>query len=45
MYGWLCTKLPRPVVNLFYGLWYASLIAVIALLASEPVVDFYYLHG
>jgi hypothetical protein len=45
MYDWLCSKLPRPVVNLLYGAWYAGLMVSIALLASEPVADFYYLHG
>lgn len=45
MYAWLCMKLPRPLANLLYVLWYAGLMASIALLASEPVVNFYYLHG
>jgi len=45
MYDWLCSKLPRPWVNLLYGAWYASLMILILLLADKPAADFYYLHG
>jgi len=45
MYNWLCSRLPRPLVNLGYGLWYACLLVLILYLADRPVVDFYYLRG
>ena len=45
MYDWLSSRLPRPLLNALYALWYAGLLVAIALLADQPVVDFYYLHG
>jgi hypothetical protein len=45
MYEGLCSKLPRGMVNVLYGIWYASLMVLILDLAEYPMADFYYLHG
>ena len=39
MYGWLCSKLPRAVVNTLYGLWYAGLIVMILDLAEYSMAS------
>lgn len=45
MYDWMCSRLPRRLVNLLHGVWYVGLILLIALVIDKPAADFYYLHG
>jgi|GEM_PF-5324463 hypothetical protein len=45
MYTWFCKKLPRPLVNTFYCLWYAALIVLIVYFSGLPQAQLVYLHG
>lgn len=45
MYEWLCSRVPRRLVNLLYGGWYVGLILLIALVIDKPAADFHYLRG
>lgn len=44
MYRWLRRRLPAPLVNLLYSLWYALWMLAVFYLLDRPPAAFAYLH-
>ena len=44
MYAFLCSRLPRIVVDVLYAVWYATLMIMVYYFFDRAPIGFFYLH-